>query len=139
MSLPAEVVDTFDMQSMENILKNQEKGEGLEKKFISKDNQTKEVQPLKNKLTENITPPLPKESQGEDKPPANKNLDDLKPKEEKIINITKDDILKKLGKPDSVEKWSVNERWHYGSSYVDFENGIYTRYYDPPSKDGLKK
>ena len=54
-------------------------------------------------------------------------------------NLTKNNVLEILGKPDSIDKWSVMERWIYGTSYVEFENGIFVRCYEPYGKDILKK
>jgi|TARA_Y100000031_G_scaffold147498_1_gene182622 hypothetical protein len=53
--------------------------------------------------------------------------------------LAKEKVLQKLGKPDSISKWSTTERWSYGSSYVEFENGIFVRCYEPHGKDDLKK
>ncbi len=39
--------------------------------------------------------------------------------------------MQKLGTPDNIEKWSVTERWYYGDSYVEFENGVLIRSYEP--------
>ena len=53
--------------------------------------------------------------------------------------LTKEKVLQKLGQPDSVDKWAVTERWIYGTSYVEFENGIFLRCYEPRGREELKK
>ena len=62
-----------------------------------------------------------------------------KPVENEVNNLAKDDVLQKLGKPDTISKWSTTERWSYGTSYVEFENGIFTRCYEPHGRDDLKR
>jgi pentatricopeptide repeat protein len=78
-----------------------------------------------------ITPKqtLPKEdiSTGKEKP------------KDGVNRLTKNVVLQKLGKPDSISKWSTTERWSYGTSYVEFENGIFTRCYEPHGRDDLKR
>jgi len=56
-----------------------------------------------------------------------------------LSGLAKNKVLKKLGQPDTVDKWSVSERWHYGTSYVEFENGILSRCYESHGKNDLKK
>ena len=64
----------------------------------------------------------------------NKKSNNLKPTEKKVVSLTMDVVLQKLGKPDNKEKWSVIERWYYDDSYVEFENGVFTRCYEPHGK-----
>lgn len=53
--------------------------------------------------------------------------------------LTKEKVLQKLGKPDSTHKWSATERWSYGTSYVEFDNGIFVRCYEPDGENALRK
>ncbi len=71
--------------------------------------------------------------------------DNLKPAQEpdvisvgKIKNLTKNEVLQKLGKPDSTDKWSKMERWYYGTSYIEFDNGIFVRCLEPRGREELK-
>jgi CHAT domain-containing protein len=56
-----------------------------------------------------------------------------------VSRLTKNVVLQRLGKPDTISKWSTTERWSYGTSYVEFENGIFTRCYEPHGKGDLRK
>ena len=58
---------------------------------------------------------------------------------EGVSRLTKNVVLQRLGKPDTISKWSTTERWSYGTSYVEFENGIFTRCYEPHGRDDLKR
>ena len=55
-----------------------------------------------------------------------------------VSALTKNEVLNKQGQPDSVEKWSVSEIWHYRDSYVEFENDILIRCYEPHGEGILK-
>ena len=63
--------------------------------------------------------------------------------EEKSVDrvniLTKKEVLQRLGKPDTTGGWAATERWFYGTSYVEFENGIFTRCYEPHGRDDLKR
>lgn len=82
MSLPAEVVDIFDIQNMENIFKGYNKGDDLRKQFTSKNNLTKDIPPLKEKSTIDTTPLVSEELQEEaklEKSDGNEVLQKLEP------------------------------------------------------------
>jgi curved DNA-binding protein CbpA len=78
--------------------------------------------------------------QNEDDSGAEKS-DNLKSKDTEINNITPDMqfVQQRLGEPHSIEKDSTTERWNYGSSYVEFKEGIYFRCYEPHGKGDLYK
>jgi CHAT domain-containing protein/Tfp pilus assembly protein PilF len=73
--------------------------------------------------------------------PAFNQPDNIKLKETDrpvLSGLTKNEVLKKLGQPDTVDKWSVSEIWHYRDSYVEFENDILIRCYEPHGEGVLK-
>ncbi len=79
-------------------------------------------------------------------PKVTSRQDNLEPTKEhgvtsdwKIKNLTKNEVLQKLRKPDSIYKWATTERWNYGHSYIEFENAIFVRCYDPDGTEGLNK
>jgi len=87
---------------------------------------------------------VPKQDEGavtyETASSAQEDLDSLsiKPQEAEVNQITPDIVLQKLGQPDSIEKLSTTERWYYGKSYVEFDNGVLFRCYELHGKDDMK-
>tara|TARA_B100000315_G_C14483519_1_gene544068 strand:- start:136 stop:1089 length:954 start_codon:yes stop_codon:yes gene_type:complete len=73
--------------------------------------------------------------------PAQAHVDNLnaKSQDKNTDQITPDMhfVLQKLGEPSSKERDPNVERWNYGTSYVEFKEGVFFRCYEPHGKGDL--
>lgn len=73
-------------------------------------------------------------SAAEKRAAAKKRAETEAEKRKVYIGMSKDDVLKRWGKPENINRtvgsWGVHEQWVYGQTYLYFKNGIMTSFQD---------